>query len=147
MAAPLRPEAAAQLWERRNGRYICLEHHQNQPEDASCRQDFASKQALETHHARTSCTPAKLPSDRRVSRLHGLDLGNSRQVRRQSNRAAVSKYRSTVNGERAVFRARHLAKYQPLPTQCQNVLNQRRQNTFRRQSLGCLQTLRFPRRR
>lgn len=108
------PEAATQHWERREGRYICLEHHSNPSEDAACFKNFASKQALEAHRSRTGCEPAKLPSDRPISRLQGLTTEAAKRVKQRSNRVAVSKYRCTPEGERAVFRARHIAKYRVL---------------------------------
>lgn len=107
-------EAAIQHWERREGRYICHEHHSIPSEDAACLKDFASKQALEAHRSRAGCEPAKLPSDRLVSRLQGLTPEAVKRVKQRSNRVAVSKYRCTPEGERAVFRARHIAKYRVL---------------------------------
>jgi hypothetical protein len=35
-------------------------------------------------------------------------------VRHESNQTAVVKYKTTIAGERAVFRARHIAKYRAL---------------------------------
>ncbi|GAQ89676.1 hypothetical protein KFL_005490055 [Klebsormidium nitens] len=75
-----------------------------------CGKSFASKQALEGHRGRKGCTPAKLPSDRAYSKYHGLEPGAAHALKRQSNTAAVSKYRHTLDGKRAVFRARHISK-------------------------------------
>lgn len=100
-----------QQWERQQGRYVCLERHST---DDVCNKDFASKQALEAHRARAGCEPAKLPTERRISRLRGLSPDAAHNVKQQSNHAAVSKYRSTLKGARAVFRARHVAKYRAL---------------------------------
>jgi hypothetical protein len=107
------PPATLQLWEKREGRFVCLERH-SEIQPVTCGKDFASKQALEAHRMRTGCDAAKLPSDRPVSRLHGLVPEAARQVRHQSNHAAVVKYRTTIAGKRAVFRARHMAKYRAL---------------------------------
>lgn len=100
-----------QQWERQQGRYVCLERHST---DDVCNKDFASKQALEAHRARAGCKPAKLPTERRISRLRGLSPDAAHNMKQQSNHAAVSKYRSTLKGARAVFRARHVAKYRAL---------------------------------
>ena len=104
-------QAHPQLWEKTEGRFVCLEQHPDQPGVARCGKEYASKQALEAHRARVGCEPAKLPSDRAVSRLHGLGPPAVRAIEHQSNHAAVTKYRRTVAGEWAVFRARHIAKY------------------------------------
>lgn len=92
---------------------MCLERHSIEPERA-CNKDFASKQALEAHRARTGCEPAKLPSERPVSKLRGLSSDAARCMKQQGNQAAVAKYRTSLGGERAVFRARHIAKYRAL---------------------------------
>jgi hypothetical protein len=98
-----------ELWKRDGGCFICLERHAN--ESRSCGKAFVSKQALEGHRKRTGCEPWKLPSDRAPSKYRGLEPEAARQLKRRSNRAAVSKYRTTPNGERAVHRARHIASY------------------------------------
>ncbi|GAQ93567.1 hypothetical protein KFL_016550010, partial [Klebsormidium nitens] len=99
-----------ELWKRDGGRFVCLEQHAS--EARSCGKPFVSKQALEGHRKRTGCEPWKLPSNRAPSKYHGLGPeAASRQLKRQSNRAAVSKYRTTLDGERAVHRARHIANY------------------------------------
>jgi hypothetical protein len=88
---------------------FCLERHAN--ELKSCDRAFVSKQALEGHRKRTGCEPWKLTSSRASSKYSGLEPEDARELKRQSNRAAVSKYRTTVDGERAVHRARHIAKF------------------------------------
>jgi hypothetical protein len=101
--------ASPQLWKRDGGCFICLEWHAN--ESRSCGRAFVSKQALEGHRKRTGCAPWKLPSDRASSKYSGLEPEAARELKRQSNRAAVSKYRMMLDGERAVHRARHIANY------------------------------------
>ncbi|GAQ83540.1 hypothetical protein KFL_001520100 [Klebsormidium nitens] len=107
------PEASRPQWERRNNRYVCLENHSDRPEGA-CSRDFASKQALEAHRATTHCEPAKLPSERPISRLRGLSPNEAHRIAQRSNHAAVAKYRDTLKGKWATFRARHMAKYRNL---------------------------------
>jgi hypothetical protein len=82
-----------------------------QTSQKSCGKSFVSKQALEGHRKRTGCEPWKLSSDRAPSKYRGLEPEAARHLKRHSNRAAVSKYRTTLDGERAVHRARHIAKY------------------------------------
>jgi hypothetical protein len=73
-------QSTSQLWEKREGHFVCLERHlKSQP--VTCGKNFASKQALEAHRRRTGRDAAKLPSDRPVSRLHGLDPEAAHQVR------------------------------------------------------------------
>jgi hypothetical protein len=107
------PQATPQLWEKNGSCFVCLERH-SKIQPVTCSKGFASKQALEAHCRRTGCEPAKLPSDRPVSKFHGLDPEAARQVRHKSNQTAVVKYRTMIAGERAVFRARHIAKYRAL---------------------------------
>jgi hypothetical protein len=108
---PPAPEAAVQHWERRDGHFVCLERHANPPEGL-CKKTFASKQALEGHRLRTGCEPAKLPSDRRISKFFQLTPEAAHEVKHQGNQTAVSRYRKTFKGERATFQAQHLAEYQ-----------------------------------
>jgi hypothetical protein len=108
-ATPMTSSASLQFWKRDGGCFICLERHGN--ESRSCGRVFVSTQALEGHRKRTGCKPWKLPSDRASSKYSGLEPEAARELKRQSNRAAVSKYRTTLNGERAVHHARHIAKY------------------------------------
>ncbi|GAQ91797.1 hypothetical protein KFL_008570010, partial [Klebsormidium nitens] len=96
-------------WKRDGRRFICLERHADESE--SCGKSFVSKQALEGHRKRMGCESWKLPSDRAPSKYRGLGPEAARQLKRQSNRVAVSKYRKTLDGERAVHRARHIANY------------------------------------
>jgi hypothetical protein len=70
-----------------------------------------SKQAFEGHRKRMGCQRWKLPSDRAPSKYHGLEPTASHQLKRKSNTAAVTKYRRTLEGHRAVFCSRHMAKY------------------------------------
>jgi hypothetical protein len=106
---PMMSSASPQLWKRDGGCLICVERHEN--ESRSCGRAFVSKQALEGHRKRTGCEPWQLPSDRASSKYSGLKPEAARELKRQSNKAAVSKYRTTLDGERAVHRARHIANY------------------------------------
>jgi hypothetical protein len=106
-------QATIQHYEKRDGRYFCQEEHPTIMQRlGACNKGFASKQALEAHRSRTVCEPFKLPSDQRVSRFFELTPEAAREVKHQGNQAAVSRYRKTIKGERATFRARHLAEYQ-----------------------------------
>jgi hypothetical protein len=107
------PQATSQLYEKREGRFVCLERH-SKIQPVTCSKGFASKQALEAHRRRTGCEPAKLPNDRPVSRFHSLGPEAARQLKHESNQTNVSTYRATIAGERAIFRARHIAKYRNL---------------------------------
>jgi hypothetical protein len=107
-------QADNQLWKKQDGRYVCLERHSMVLSAITCGKCFASKQALEAHRQRTGCRPAKLPSERPFSRLHGLNPDAARHVLQQSNHEAVLKYRKTAAGERAVFRARRLSNYREM---------------------------------
>lgn len=109
-ALPAAAAASSQLsWKRDGGCFICLERHANASE--TCDKSFMAKQALEGHRKRMGCQPWKLPSNRAASKFRGLEPEASRQLKRQSNTTAVSKYRRTLDGDRAVFRSRHMAKY------------------------------------
>jgi hypothetical protein len=108
-ATPMTSSASPQLWKRDGGCFVCFERHAN--ESQSCGKSFVTKQALESHRKRMGCQPWKLPSDRAPSKYRSLEPEAARQLKRVSNRAAVSKYRTTLDGERAVHRARHIANY------------------------------------
>jgi hypothetical protein len=87
---PLMLEATPQLYEKREGRFVCLERH-SKIQPVTCSKGFASTQALEAHRRRSRCKSARMPSDRPVSRFHGLDPEAARQVRPESNQTNVSR--------------------------------------------------------